>query len=412
MPDPWSPSAPKGPDDPAAPSPDRPAADDPAAAGAPADDGAPTSAQPGADAPEATAAGDGAPGPGAGADVKPVVEPSAANGAQPTGSPSAADDTTDTTDTADTAGAVDTGDTVRTDSDEAGAADDVLDDEGHGGGDVDVDDDDVDEDDDDGQDEGEEPRPRGGLLTKQVQLDAKTIILIVLILVVAVGAYVLGQRQAEDDTAAPERGATTTTQFVMPSDFVPFDDKETGIKLAVPKDWVPYSTKDLDRSYRLLIGVPNAKDTLRVRMNAYSSPVTQENLRDQKNVVDAIFAQEKIQILASEATTLNGLPALFYVYKFNDASGEAGYHAHFFVFQGRKMVSLVFEAVPEARYALLAATFDKIATSIQIAPGDPPAFLEEAVGTGATPGASTTTVPGATTLPPATLPPTITTTIP
>lgn len=246
---------------------------------------------------------------------------------------------------------------------------------------------------------------KGNLLTRQVQITPLTILLIVAVLAIGVGAYVLGQKQARDadPPAATGTSVPPTTNFVLPKDFAPFDDPETGIKLAVPKDWVVYSTKDLDRSYRLLVGVPNAKDNLRVRMNAYSTAVTKENITDQQAVVDSIFADEKIQILARETPVVNGMPALYYVYKFNDAQNEPGFHAHFFVFQGKKMVSLVFEAVPEARFALLAPVFDQIANSLQVTPGEPPAFLVEATNSGAT-GPATTAAPGATTAPPASTP--------
>jgi hypothetical protein len=270
---------------------------------------------------------------------------------------------------------------------------------------ADVDDDTVDDDNDeddgdfDGDDDGDDaPARKGGLLTRQVQVDARMILIIAAVLAIGVGAYVLGQKQAQDAAAPPTTATSTppTTAFTVPKDFIPFDDKETGIQLAVPKDWVAYSTRDLDASYRLLVGVPDAKDNLRVRMNAYSQAVTMDNIKDQQAVVDSIFAQEKIEILAREIPTVNGMPALYYVYKFADKDGEPGFHAHFFVFQGRKMVSLVFEAVPEARFTLLAPVFDQIANSLQVAPGEPPAFLQESTIAGATGPAA---APGATTPP-------------
>ncbi len=257
--------------------------------------------------------------------------------------------------------------------------------------DNDLDDDDLYDDDLDDDEEG--PKRRGGLLTKQVQVDARMILAIVAVLALFAGAYVLGQRQGESAPDTQASGPTASTIPPLPKDFLPFEDKDTGVKLAYPKDWAQVSTKDLDASYRLLVSVPKSKDNFRVRVNAYSSEVTKANVADQKAVIDAIFSEEKITILSDTVVEVNGLPALFYVYKFTDSTGEPGYHAHFFVFQGRKMVSLVFEAIPEARYGLLAPVFDAVANSLQVAPGEPPAFLQELTGT-------ETTVPGATTVPP------------
>ena len=48
-----------------------------------------------------------------------------------------------------------------------------------------------------------------------------------------------------------------------------------------------------------------------------------------------------------------------------------------FVFQGRKMVSLVFEAVPEARYGLLAPVFDRFPYALLRAHDRPHTLTEE-----------------------------------
>ncbi len=264
-------------------------------------------------------------------------------------------------------------------------------------------------DDDDFDDQDDEPKRSGGLLTRQIKLDARTILVIVAVLALGAGAYTLGQRQAKDLTPAANGGGTPTSNPApaVPRDFIPFEDEETGIKLSIPKDWPQFSTKDLDPSYRLLLGVPNAKDTLRVRMNAYSEEVTQANIGDQRAVIDAILADETVSILATETLTINGMPTLFYVYRFTSETGEAGIHAHFFVFQGKKMVTMVFEAVPETRYPLLAPVFDAIKDTLVVAPGPPPSFLNELPGS----APSATAVPGSTTVPgapPATTPPTST----
>jgi len=100
-------------------------------------------------------------------------------------------------------------------------------------------------------------------------------------------------------------------------------------------------------------------------------------------MVNGLFADEPVTILVDQTLTLRGLPALFYVYRFTDeSSGRTGIHAHFFVYQGRKMVSMVFQALPEARYELLARTFDLIANSLEVATG-PPSFLEGSSVSGA-----------------------------
>ena len=259
--------------------------------------------------------------------------------------------------------------------------------------DQDDDDDEVDEDDGDGDGEGP-ARSKGGLLTREVKVDLKLVLAMVAVVALvafAFGAYKLGQRQA--GTAAPGApGTTSTTKYKVPADFTTFTDEATGVKLSIPRNWEQRSTANLpDKSLRLIAGIPNTNDSVSVRVTAYSSEITAENLKDQKNVVDGLLGEEAITVLVNQTLTLGGLPALFYVYRFTDqATSTAGIHAHFFVYQGRKMVSMVFQALPESRYELLAGTFDLVANSLQVAPGPPPAFLEP---TPASP--ATTAAPGA-----------------
>ncbi|MEO5679510.1 MAG: hypothetical protein ABIS47_07575 [Acidimicrobiales bacterium] len=230
------------------------------------------------------------------------------------------------------------------------------------------------------------PGRSGTLLTKQ--LDIRLVAVIVVVVALAAGAYVLGQRQGKDIVGGAQK-APGTTVFKVPKDFVPISDPETGVQLSVPNDWVRYSIKDLpDKAIRLSAGIQNSGDSVVVRVNPYSTEITEANLPDQKNVFDQLLTNENIEILVNQPMKLGGLPALFYVYRFKDqATGKAGVHAHFFVFQGRKMVSMVFQALPEDRYALLASTFDKVANSLKVAPGPLPAFLEPST-------APATTVPG------------------
>ncbi|MDP9403364.1 MAG: hypothetical protein M3P85_08515, partial [Actinomycetota bacterium] len=73
----------------------------------------------------------------------------------------------------------------------------------------------------------------------------------------------------------------------------------------------------------------------------------------------------------------NGAPGYYYLYTFeeevNTDAGPRkvqGVHAHYFVFQGRRVVALVFQALPTANFDRLARTFDAMAESFKITPLD------------------------------------------
>ena len=260
----------------------------------------------------------------------------------------------------------------------------------------------------DGDGDGDgEAGAKGGLLDKKVQLDAKVLLLVLGFLALAVGAYFLGQRQAKDDDATAAPRTTAATTFVQPTEYVPFVDEQTGIKLSIPKEWTRRSTKNLGPEARLLAEVPNTQDTLLVRANSYSKEVTAANLNDQKALIDTLFAEEKqLTILGVESGDLKGMPVLVYVYRFPDPSGAMGIHAHYFVFQGRKAVQMVFQALPEDHYTTggLGVVWGRISESLEVTPGPPPAFLEE-LGSPATTAPGAPPAPGATTAPPPSAPP-------
>ena len=239
---------------------------------------------------------------------------------------------------------------------------------------------------------------------KKVELDVRFLLAIILVAALAAGAYAFGSYQANKGTSNTPK-PTSTTVFQTPKDFRTLQDPDTGVEIAVPADWTQYSTKDLaDKAIRFTVGIPNTGDTVVVRVNAYSAEITDANIGDQKAVFDQLLGAEKIQIYVNEKVTLGGLPALFYVYRFvDDATSKAGIHAHYFVFQGRKMVSLIFQALPDTRYEVLAPTFDKIANSLKVAPGPPPAFLDPALNTQTTaPTTATTVAPAQPPAPPTT----------
>ncbi|MBA3306332.1 MAG: hypothetical protein H0U25_10465, partial [Thermoleophilaceae bacterium] len=44
-------------------------------------------------------------------------------------------------------------------------------------------------------------------------------------------------------------------------------------------------------------------------------------------------------------------------------------HAHYFLFRGRTLITIVFQTVPADRFAELAPLFDRIAETLRITPG-------------------------------------------
>jgi len=91
------------------------------------------------------------------------------------------------------------------------------------------------------------------------------------------------------------------------------------------------------------------------------------NLADMRAVTDAVLGAPEagLKILQAVPTTLGGLPGVQYLYTF-DSAGQRGAHTHWFVFRGRTMYTLVFQALPDTRFAGLAPAFDRLAETFRV----------------------------------------------
>ena len=66
---------------------------------------------------------------------------------------------------------------------------------------------------------------------------------------------------------------------------------------------------------------------------------------------------------------VDGMPGYYYLYTFNEAeTGAEGAHAQYFLFRGRNMYTLVFQALPPRASSRLSRVFDQMAESFQTVP--------------------------------------------
>lgn len=106
--------------------------------------------------------------------------------------------------------------------------------------------------------------------------------------------------------------------------------------------------------------------SLEVRETALGGPVG--DLRAAKNIADGVVKSGKnVKLIRQpQQVTLGGLPGLLYLYTFEDpTTGEQGAHAHYFLFQGTSMITLVFQALPANRILSLAPLFDRLANTFR-----------------------------------------------
>ena len=209
------------------------------------------------------------------------------------------------------------------------------------------------------------------------------IVLSVLTLIVVgtgVGALVWS-RSGDDEAAPPPTTQGTTISTLADAAFTSFTDPETGFTIRYPRGW--RRTEAPVRDFRLL-ATDGRQYSVSVRVVQTQVPTTPDNLANVKAVTDGIVGPD-VQLLEHNTIDVNGLIGFRYIYTFTDKdSGLVGAHLHYFLFQGNKMYSIVFEALPTGDFSKIEGIFAQMLESFRV---------EEPVPGGETPTAPATTPP-------------------
>lgn len=191
-------------------------------------------------------------------------------------------------------------------------------------------------------------------------------------LVAGGGAVYIRQRTADvqrnADAAAAARAAASTVPPAAERQVATFTDEQTRFSVSYPTSWRILDTESTDESVRLVLSA-GGLNSLLVRVVNLEEPVTAANLSDVKAVTDAIVSAGDIEMIQQRSVTLNGMSGYYYLYKFTDTqTAQQGIHAHYFLFQDRRMNILVFQALPADDFDALAPAFDAIASSFRSEP--------------------------------------------
>jgi hypothetical protein len=191
---------------------------------------------------------------------------------------------------------------------------------------------------------------------------------VLLALVLGTSAAIWGPGLLTRDQATP--AASTAQQQVAsgrtkPAGFSEFRSEQAGFQLAYPATWTKLSPKD---PQVLLLASQGSQASFLVRANELPEAIGPQQLPAAKQLTDKIVTSNKsVQMITDpKPLTLGGFPGFFYFYSFTDpTTGQEGAHSHFFLFNGKTMISMVFQALPRERFSEFAKTFDQIAASFQ-----------------------------------------------
>lgn len=148
-----------------------------------------------------------------------------------------------------------------------------------------------------------------------------------------------------------------------PAGFSEFRSDQAGFELAYPSAWTKLSPKD---PQVLLLLSQGTQDSFLVRASELQEPVGAQQLAAARQMTDKIVTSNKsVQLVTDpKQIELGGFPGFFYFYSFKDPStGMEGAHSHFFLFNGKTMISMVFQTLPKEHFTESAKTFDQIAGS-------------------------------------------------
>jgi len=150
--------------------------------------------------------------------------------------------------------------------------------------------------------------------------------------------------------------------------FVQFRDAAGGFSISYPAAWRRIASSDPE--VRLL--AEGEGSSMLLRTAGLGIEVGAKNLGRARKLTDKLVrAAGKAELLRPpQQVDLGGLPGYLYLYTFSNAStGQQGAHAHYFLFRGRAVITIVFQTVPAERLARLAPLFDRIGETLRPIPG-------------------------------------------
>jgi PsbP len=147
-----------------------------------------------------------------------------------------------------------------------------------------------------------------------------------------------------------------------PSGFVTYTDSGGHYRISYPRNWQRAS--DTDGGVVLHV---RGRDAVSIREFTLAKPVDTHNVADMRAVTDAILSvpTAHLTVLESQVVQVGALSGLYYLYYF-PAGDQRGVHAHYFLFSGTRMYTLVFQTLPATDFQQLAKTLDAVAETFTV----------------------------------------------
>ncbi len=189
---------------------------------------------------------------------------------------------------------------------------------------------------------------------------------VAVVLLLGAGAMLLARALVSPDPPDPPDPPETPVRKA--DDLTSFRDPAGGISISHPSAWRRVIL--LDPEVRLL--AEGDGSSMLVRTSDLGIDIRPDDIGTARQLTDKLVrdvGRVRLERPPREVT-LGGLPGYLYLYTFPDeASGQRGAHAHYFLFSGRTLITIVFQTVPADRFAGLAPLFDRIGETLRVAEG-------------------------------------------
>lgn len=137
-----------------------------------------------------------------------------------------------------------------------------------------------------------------------------------------------------------------------------------GSRLQVPASW--QASRPAGAGGQMLAVSPDGHASVLLRSVTLAHPIDPANRRAVNDVVDTVLNRSSIRMLSTRRVTVGRLPGYLYAYSFTDPStGQVGVHWHYFLFDQRRLDTLVLQVLPASRAGDYATSLAAIAASFR-----------------------------------------------
>lgn len=188
-----------------------------------------------------------------------------------------------------------------------------------------------------------------------------------LVVGLGVGGVVLGRKGTRSATPVTTPPTTGQPVVTLPADaFLTYKDLEPefAFTMRYPRGWT--RSEAPVREVRLIASDGKQFSTL-VRVIHTEQATTPANLANIKTFAEGSL-DPNIKVLKQDTVNVNGMIGFRYIYTYTDAtSGLTGAHIHYFLFQGHKMNSIIFESA-NGDFNRMEGVFDQMLDSFRSEP--------------------------------------------